>query len=262
MPSIKQLFLVLLFAAFAGCGHKEAVWREVAVPEGGYRIQMPGDPQRTEEHPSVDYSMVIYQSHSDRKHLFSAGVGEDLLSGAPVFGKVEPGSRDRAMLEGGKKRLLAGGDTELLSEKDLTLEGITGKELILKMKESKWKKVTVAFRFYVKESQLIQLMVQTTVENPSSDPQVARFFESLRLDAPKTVPPVLSTARNAAIEGLRPPAPSASPETPLPGEKIFRLKNGQTVYGRVTLTDKDYYNIKRRDGSETTVLKEDIVPES
>ncbi len=48
------------------------------------------------------------------------------------------------------------------------------------------------------------------------------------------------------------------PEKPLPGEEVFKLKNGQTITGRVIMDDPVYYTVETSSGRQEIVIKEDL----
>ncbi len=62
-----------------------------------------------------------------------------------------------------------------------------------------------------------------------------------------------------AVEQTPGKAPAEQPgREPLPGEKTFRLKSGETVKGKVIYEDDVYYNVESWNGTQTTVIKEDL----
>lgn len=59
----------------------------------------------------------------------------------------------------------------------------------------------------------------------------------------------------AKSEPKQPPVPAK----PAPGERIFKLKNGGAITGRVIADDPVYYTVETSGGRQEIVIKEDIV---
>ena len=80
----------------------------------------------------------------------------------------------------------------------------------------------------------------------------------------KTSSSAASVLKNAQAFWTRISTAKAEPQKrpssaePLPGEKIFKLKNGQTLTGRVIADDPVYYTVETSGGRQEIVIKEDI----
>ena len=226
-------------------------WREVSLPESGYVIQLPFDPEL------------------ESKTEFKAGVGAIKLSSAKVkwrtriflaqsikFPEALKNSLDvPGLLEDNLEGLRQDLKGELISKKPVRHGQHPGFEFKLRLPEVLGQKLYMAGKIYVIGAELCEIMAMTNLEDSFKDPEVNFFFSSFRLKSEK---------RGNVLPGAKPAAKAAVPFDDklknLP-DRTFQLKNGETVIGKVELEDEVHYAVETADGSQKIIIKEDLAAE-
>lgn len=105
--------------------YNPANWKEVTSAEGGFTISMPGQP--TVVSGPLDPSLPGLVMHL---HILATDVAEFGVEYVDLPVNTNDPTVAKRFLDGARDALLANG-AKLLSESDITLEGIVGRELIV-----------------------------------------------------------------------------------------------------------------------------------
>jgi len=188
--------------------YNPANWKEFTSAEGGFAVSMPGVPAISSEPVDTELGRIVIQMYVLTTKLGEYGVS---YSDLPV--RANDAATVRKVLDGSRDQILANGANRL-SENDVTLDGILGRELIFEKGG-----VLGRHRMFLVDGRLYALILATAANvafnngTPSSNPNertslyettCARFFGSFRFTK-RNVGASLPEQTQASNEGVLEP---------------------------------------------------------
>jgi hypothetical protein len=167
LKSAAVLSLVILAVGF-----KQAEWPKFKSTEENFTISMPSEPkqERTSGRGPFGNGHHIYS-------LESGGISYTISNS--VFENPPTQPKDiKRILDFARDMVLTVTSGKLLSDKDISLESFSGREVRIEKEKKIW-----TLRAYVVKGRMYQLMT-TEPKAKEQSPDTAKFFESFKLLAP------------------------------------------------------------------------------
>lgn len=224
-----------------------ASWRDVELPESGYVIQMPSEPER------------------ESRDEFQQGVGKIKLSSAKVQRRtriflaqsikfpeaLKNNLNIPAILEDNTEGIRQDLKAEQIFRKPIRLGAHQGLEFRFKLPEQLGVKLYMYGRIYVIGTEICEILGTTNLEDPLQDPNIQFFIDSFRVKTGNAK--AVHQAPHAQKVSF--PLDEALKSQP---DRTFKMKNGETVTGKIELQDEVHYAVRLADGSQKIVIKEDV----
>jgi hypothetical protein len=185
--------IVTLLCCGLGLAFQEtAEWSNLDSVEGGFSVSMPSKPQLSTR--DVDTAVGKLPLHTFNS---ASTVAELMISYADYPSEPSDAAEYEKVLDGMRKGLLKGLETNLLIETKITLQGHPGRE---------WRAIKMAgdvevvfnWKVYLVGRRLYQ-MVAATRKADAESPDVQRFFNSFRIRSLPPSPEATQPSRSAKV---------------------------------------------------------------
>jgi hypothetical protein len=166
------LLLALGILGSPNASRAQAQWIEYRPPGVGFRVELPGEPQRSEKDVPTKVGPI-------RMHMAAVPVGDDVVFMA-IHSSYPPGvlSEDRqAVLDSGRNGGVANVKGKLRSEERITVGGMPGRKIVIDIPQGQQASVAI---FVLSGDDLYQAVaVVPAGQEDSAD--VQRFINSFAL---------------------------------------------------------------------------------
>ncbi|MBL8824223.1 MAG: hypothetical protein JNJ77_16680 [Planctomycetia bacterium] len=166
-----MLFILLLLAVTFTRDDLPEGWNKVSLPTAGFKVNMPNPERKFMEDKGPDDKPVFIRMHRGKegKVSYLVTVSEFSLSYISQPAKT--------IFDNAREGSLARSGGSLVSEKDIKLDKVPGREFVVKAKEAGF----VRARVYVFNQRQYSVMVAGPKLEDLETPETKQFFDSFKL---------------------------------------------------------------------------------
>lgn len=221
------LFLILLLAVLP-VSAQETDWQTYTSEAYGFTVMFPGTPEETQQTvPSqkgaLDLTMISYdasQVSSAQNMLYAVGYSDYSTVGVSVNNEEQ----QVQVLDGAVNGMITNIQGELLSEEDIELAEMPGREIRVGLSDNTH---MIVSRLYLVHNIVYVLMVITTVEK-DNNPSLTRFLDSFTFLPGATNPVVRASLPAGAGQTINSAEPGRTIELRLDG-RVYTLREGEPL---------------------------------
>jgi hypothetical protein len=149
--------------------YNDKAWKMFSSPDGGFTVLMPGTPVKSGELLTSDSGPLAHYSHTLKTSMAEYGV-----SYADFPYAINDPAQIKASFDSGRDALLADMKLRLTSERDLTIDGFPGRQIVA---ESENESYTFHDRFVAVNKRLYQVVI-VVPRSKQKSPELSRFYDS------------------------------------------------------------------------------------